>query len=98
MHQPERNTDSTVETSEEPRVPRQHRRGNIRFQPQLQMRTLAPAAAGEESLEAPHDSHGDLTFLRPLEWVPEVSVVTREEHQFPAATQEKTEDSPLKAR
>ena len=62
------------------------------------MRTSAPAATAEESREAPLNSHGDWTFLRPDERVPEVHVLTREEPQFPAATREKAGDSPLNAR
>ena len=45
------------------------------------MRTAAPEVTGEESREAPHNSHGDWTFLRQHERVPEVPVVTREEPQ-----------------
>ena len=40
---------------------------------------LAPT--GEESHEAPPNSHGDWTFLRKHEQVPQVAVVTREETQ-----------------
>ena len=53
------------------------------------------APTGEESREAPCNSHGDLPFLRPHERVPEVPIVTREE---PAATGEKPGGSPLQAR
>ena len=73
--------DSPVETPEEPRDPCQHCRGNLRLQPQLQMMTVAAAATGEGSQEAPHNSHGDWTFLRQQEQVPEFPIVTREEHQ-----------------
>ena len=45
------------------------------------MRTLALAATGEESREAPRNSHGDWTFLRPDVWVPEVPIITQEESQ-----------------
>ena len=57
--------DSTVETPEVPRVPCQHRRGTLRFRPQLQMRTSALVATAEVSREAPCNSHGHWTFLRP---------------------------------
>ena len=73
--------DSPVETPEEPRDPCWHWRGNLRFRPQLQMRTSAPAATAEESQEALPNSHGDWTLLRPHKQVPEVAVITREEHQ-----------------
>ena len=82
--------DSTVENPEEPQHPCNQGRGTLRFRPQLQMRTLAPAAAGEESLEAPRDSHGDLTFLRQHERIPEVPVVTPEEHQVSCHSSRKT--------
>ena len=73
--------DSPVETPEEPRDPCQHWRGTLRFRPQLQMSTSAPAAIAEESRETPCNSHGDWTFLRPHERVPEVPVVTQKEPQ-----------------
>ena len=62
------------------------------------MRPEAPALTGEESREAPRNSHGDLTFLRQHEWVPEVPVETREEPQGSAATGEKAGDSHLNVR
>ena len=61
--------DSPVETPKESRDPCQHWRGNLCFQPQLNMRNSVPAAIAEESEEAPHNSHGDWTFLRPHELV-----------------------------
>ena len=73
--------DSPVETPEEPRETCQHWRGNLRFPPQLQMRTAAMAATGKETRETPHNSRGDFTFWRPQEQVPEVPVVTRGEPQ-----------------
>ena len=73
--------DSPVETAEEPLVPCQHWRGTLRFCPQLQMRTSAPEASAEESREAPHKSHGDWTFLRQQEQVPDIPVINREEPQ-----------------
>ena len=45
----------------------------------LQMRTSAQAVTAEESREALCNSHGEWTFLRPQEQVPEVPVVTQEE-------------------
>ena len=39
---------------------------------------LEPVTTGEESREAPHNSHGDWTFLKQHKWVPDVPVVTRE--------------------
>ena len=68
--------DSTVETPGEPRDPCQHWRGTLRFQPQLQMRTSATAATAEECREALNNSHGEWTFMRPHERVPEVPVIT----------------------
>ena len=73
--------DAPVESPEEPRDPCQHWRGTLRFRPQLQMSTSAPAAIAEESRETPCNSHGDWTFLRPHERVPEVPVVTQKEPQ-----------------
>ena len=40
------------------------------------MKIYSPAPTEEESLEAHHNLHGDLTFLRQLEWVPEVPILT----------------------
>ena len=44
----------------------------------LHKRSYAPESTGEGSREAPNNSHGDWTFLKPPERVPEVSVVSRE--------------------
>ena len=41
-------------------------------------RSQAPASPGEESREAPSNSHGDWPILRPPERVPEVPVVSRQ--------------------
>ena len=73
--------DSPVEMLEAPGAPCWHWRGTLRFRSQLKMRTSAPAATAEESLEAPSNSHGDWTFRRPHKLVLEVHVVTREEPQ-----------------
>ena len=86
---------SLVEMPEERQDPYQHWRGNLSFQPQLQMRTYDPAPTGEAFREAPRNSHGERPFLRPHKRVPEVTLITRE---GPAATQEKPGDSPLQAR
>ena len=64
--------DSTVESPEGPREPCRQWRGTLRFQSQLQMRTMATAAIAEESRVAPCDLHGHCTFLKPQEWVPKV--------------------------
>ena len=83
MSPQETRSDSPLETPEEPRDPCQHWRGNLRFRPQLQMRTSAVTVPGRESQVAPRNSHGDWTFLSPHEWFPEVPVVTREHlHQL----------------
>ena len=82
--------DSPVETPGEPRDPCQHWRGTLRFRPQLQMRTSAPAANGEESREDPRNSHGDWMFLRTQERVREVPVLTREEPQVSCHNLRKT--------
>ena len=73
-------------------------RGTLRFQPQLKMRPYAPALTGEESREAPHNSNGDLTFLRQHERVPEVPVQTREELQVSCLNSRNPGDAPLKVR
>ena len=62
--------DYPVETLEVPQGPCKHWRGILRIWPRLHI--------GEESREAPRNSHGDWPFLRPQERVPEVPVVTRE--------------------
>ena len=54
------------------------------------MRITALAATGEESREASRNLHGDWTFLRPHEWVPEVPVITREEPQVSSHNSRKT--------
>ena len=71
--------DSPLDTPEKPRYPCRPRRGNLSFQPHLQMRTSAPAATTEESLRAPRDSRREWTSPRPHERIPEVPVITREE-------------------
>ena len=70
-----------METPEEPRDPCQHWRGTLRFWPPIEMRTATPAVTGEESQEAPHNSYGESTFLRPQEGVPVIPTITREEPQ-----------------
>ena len=82
--------DCPVETPEKPRVPCWHLRGNLRFQPQLQMRTSAPAATSEESRVAPGNTHGDWTFLKPHERVTDVHITTREEPQVRCRNSRKT--------
>ena len=56
---------------------------------------LSLAVTAEKLQEAPHQSHGDWTFLGPHERVPEVPVKIREGTQFYATTREKPGDSPL---
>ena len=75
----EMRTDSPVDSPEEPRRPCRPWRGTLRFWPQLQLRTTAPAATADESRGAPRDSGGDWTSLMPLVRVSEVPIVTREE-------------------
>ena len=50
----------------------------------------AQTMTGEESREAPRNSHGDWTFLRQHERVSEVPIVTREENQVSCHTLRKT--------
>ena len=69
-------TDSPVNTPEEPCGPCWHWRGILRFWPLFQMRTSATAVTAEECREALHNLHGDWTFMRPHERVPEVPVIT----------------------
>ena len=64
---------------EEPGDPCLPWRGTLRFRPQLQIRTSAPAATVEECRGGPRYSRGDWTSLRVLEWVPEVTIFTRDE-------------------
>ena len=65
-------------------------RGNLSFWPQLQMKTSALVATAEESRGAAGNSHGDWTFLRPHDRVPEVPVVTREKIQVCCHNSRKT--------
>ena len=51
---------------------------------------LGPGSIGEESQEAPSDSHENWTFLGPHEWVPEVPILTQEEHQVSRHNSRKT--------
>ena len=55
---------------------------DLRFQSQLYMRTKDPAPTGEESPEAPRNTHGDWTLLRQHKGVPEVPFITQEESPF----------------
>ena len=55
----QRKPDAPVEAPEETRDPCQLWKGNLRFQPQLQMRTLAPTANAKQYRGAPHDLCGD---------------------------------------
>ena len=102
--------DSPVKTPGEHRNQCQHSIESLRYQPQLQMRTTTLAATGKESREGPRNSHGDWTFLRQHERVPEVAVLIscrnsrksrrfsaqREMRHFPAASsQEKKTPSHL---
>ena len=54
----------------------------------LQVPALAPT--GEESGEAPRNSHGDWPFLKPHERIPEVPIVTGEELQVSCHNSRKT--------
>ena len=81
---------SPVETPEETQKQCRHWRGIQRFHSKLQIRTLAPAATAEESREAPHNSQGDKTLVRPLERVPKFSVITREKPQISHCNLRKT--------
>ena len=58
--------------------------------PQIHMRTSALAVNAEEFREAPHNSQGDGTFMRPQEWVPEFPGITQEEPQFDCSNSRKT--------
>ena len=60
-----------------------------------QDKVLGPSMTGEESREAPCNSHGDWPFLRTHEQVPEVPIVTGEE---PLPTRENPGGSPLQAK
>ena len=82
--------DSPVETPEEPRDSCQRGLGTLRLWPQLQMRTSGPVVTAEESQEAPRNSHGDWTYLRPHERLPEVPDVTQEEPQICSYNSRKT--------
>ena len=70
--------DSPLDAQEEPQDSWPWR-GNLRFWPQLQMRTSDPTATEEESRVIPPNLHGDSTSLRPHERVPVASILTREE-------------------
>ena len=66
------------ETPEVSHDPCQHWRGIIRFLPDS-TKGLTPRNRRERDPERPpSNSHGDWTFLKPPERVPEVSVVSRE--------------------
>ena len=82
--------DSPMKTTRKQQDPCRHWRGTTRCWPQLQIRTLSTVATAEESRETPRNSHGDWTFLRPPEWVPEVPIVTREEPQVCCHNSRKT--------
>ena len=82
--------DSPVETTEDSQDPCQHWRENQRFRSQLQMRTSALSPIGEESREAPGNSHGDWNFLRQHERVPDVLFVIQEEPQVCCHNSRKT--------
>ena len=79
VHAPlERRTDSTGETPEVPPDPRQHWRGILRFGTGS-TQDLRPRHRRERNPKRPlSNSHGDWSFLRPPEQVPEVPVVSRE--------------------
>ena len=94
MVQHEMRSDSPVDAPEKPRDPCQPWRGNLSFQPQLKMRTSAPAVTAVESGGAPRDSPGESTSLRLHEQVPEVPIVTQEEPHY---NSRKTKKLPLSA-
>ena len=51
-------------------------------------KVLGPASTGEESREAPSNSHGEWPFLRPPERVVEVTVVSRQQLPYLEKIQE----------
>ena len=73
--------DSPVETPYESRDPCLHPRRTLTFRPQVQMRTTARLPTGDKSRDTLLNMHGDLTFLRQQQQVPEVPALTREEPQ-----------------
>ena len=73
----ETRTDSPGETPEVPQYPCQHWRGILRFRHRHHTWSCAPSSMGEYPETPPSNSHGDWTFLRPPDRVPEVPVITR---------------------
>ena len=90
MSPQEMKPNSPIEAQEAPRDPCMHWRGTLRLWLQLQMRTYDLGQIGEESREGPHNSHGDWIFLGPHERVPEIPIVTQEEHLVSCCNLSKT--------
>ena len=55
---------------------------------------LGPGPTGEEPQKVPHNSYGDLTFLRQHEQVSEVPILNREEPRDSCHNSRKTRRSP----
>ena len=78
--------DSLFEMAYTARDPRQNRRANMSFPPQHEMRPSLIAANSVESWEAPPNSKVFLISHRHPEKLPEVTVTSRGNPWFPAAT------------
>ena len=87
--------DSLFETAYTARDPRQNRRGTLRFLPQLEMKPSSIAPTLMESREAPPKSTVFLTTHRHPDKLPKVTVKSRGNPRFPAATRERPRDSPF---
>ena len=94
FHSPHRTRpDSPVPNLLGPCNPNQKWRGTLRFLPQLEMRPSSIAPNPVESREAPPNSTVSLSSHRHPEKIPEVTVTSRGNPGFPAATQERSRDS-----
>ena len=85
--------DSPVPTLQRPCDQSQKWRGTLRLLPQLEMRPSSIAPNPVESREAPPNSTVSLSSHRHPEKIPEVTVTSRGNPGFPAATQERSRDS-----
>ena len=85
--------DSPVPTLQRPCDRSQKWRGPLRFLPQLEMRPSSIAPNPVESREAHPNSTASLSSHRHPEKIPEVTVTSRGNTGFPAATQERSRDS-----
>ena len=81
LRQHERFPEVPIETRDKPKATHRNLRNTMRFPPPGEKRPNSLEVIRQQSHAPPHNSKGDLTFLRQYKRIPEVPVATRVEPQ-----------------